>query len=361
MHLRQVNSRTIRQIKDRELLNLHFRLHQLFPPLASPKDPQEQARRLFYISRHQLIAHEMIRRGLRFRAHDQLDSIAPPEIETFIESFSSLIPTRLGNLSGKELIRLHNQLHSIWSIVRHTSTSSVQQEQLWNWHKLVMREIESRGLSHPLENDELDQALIVAARTFPSGASMGDWITLSDFLVEVPEEVVIIDDFALIDAEAGGIYISDSGGQQLIKVAFFRILRQFPRPEWLHYRAVPETDLGSIDVVYSLVLRRIDPFWVVQLSLGFDDLCLVKPYLYIVGGLVTQGATKNDIDVLLRFGLSEHLENRIFNKFSQHFPEPIRKRMSLLKDAGLSPYTSYLGLCSLDLVRRDVSEVELFK
>lgn len=361
MHLRQVNSRTIRQIKDRELLNLHFRLHQLFPSVASPKDAQEQARHDFYVSRHKMIAHEMIRRGLRFRVHDQLDSIALPEIETFIETFANLIPTRLENLSSKDLIRLHNQLHSIWSIVQLISVSETQQEQLWNWHKLVMREIENRGLTHPLEYDELDQALIVAARTFPSGESMGDWITLSDFLAEVPEEIVIVDDFALIDVEAGGVYISDIGGRQLIKVAFFRILRQFPRPEWSHYRAVSEADLGSIDVVYSLALRRIDPFWVVQLSLGFEDLCLVKPYLYIVGGLVTQGATKNDIDVLLRHGLSEQLEDLIFEKFSKQFPSSIRDRLSLLRDAGLSPYTSYLGLYSLDLVKRDASEVELFK
>lgn len=355
MKINQLNPNTVRQASDRELNSLHFRLHQLASPYLhsrATEDPKFQ-----YIAvRHRLIGFEMIRRGLRFKVGDELDRLAFPEIEIFLERFVKLIPGRLGELSKIELIRLHNQIHSVWEIVHIKQPATTQQEQLWNWHRMVERELERRDIEPPRDWDSLDRPLGRALATDgiqPSGNEMGEWMFLEDLLPLIPSELVIKKQFALVDSDKGLIWMSDEGGRQLIKVIYFRILRQFPREEWARYKPASLDDLKAVDVAYDLTLVKLDPLWTVQLSMQFNDLCLVKPYLYIVGGMANQGASKNDIDILLRNGLEKPLEDAIYLKFVNSFAERYRTRFTQVEDSGLSPFTSYIGVYSLNLVRSE--------
>jgi hypothetical protein len=361
MHLNALNPKTVRTIGDQELQNLHFRLHQLASPYLRDnafQNPKFQS----IVLRHRLIAFEIIRRGLRFKVHDELDRKALPEIETFIERFSKLIPGKLPDLSKLELIRLHNQLHSTWEVIHAQQVTTSQQEQLWNWHRMLERELERRDMEPPKDWDSLDRplgrAISSLSRTQASGQEMGEWLFIEDLLPLIPEILPIKKGIVLIDSEKGKVYLSDVGGRQLIKVMYFRILRQFPRQEWSRFTTVGINELGSIDVSYDLVLRKLDPLWTVQLSFNFDDLCLVKPFLYIVGGVATQGASKNDIDILLRQGLEEDFEQQIYLKFISAFPEKYRSRFTRVDDSGLSPFTSYIGVYSLELVKGDPSQID---
>lgn len=353
MKLSQITPESLRKVSDREILALHFRMHQLSASFIRQNkfdDPAFQN----LSTRHRLLAFEMIRRGLRFRVVDELDKKAYPDVTPFLERFTKLIPSHLSDLSKLELIRLHNQIHSVWEVIHAQDVTVTQQEQLWNWHRLVERELENRGITHPTGWDSLDRPLGRSLGTptmHPSGEETGSWVFVEDVVQHIQKEISVVKQAVLIDSEKKLIWLSDVGGRQLIKVMYFRLLRQFPRSEWDSFRTASLDELESIDVSYDLILKKLEPFWTVQLSLQFNDLCLVKPFLYIVGGVVTQGASKNDIDVLLRGGTDPNLEEKIFNAFISQFPERIKSRFSHVKDEGLGPYTSYLGICSLDLVR----------
>lgn len=354
MKLNQITPETARKVSDREILALHWRLHQLAAPYIRSEnfsDPGFQN----IAARHRIITYEMIRRGLRFKVADELDKRSVPDIEPFLEFFSKSIPSRLGDMTKSELIRMHNQVHSVWEVIHATSNvTTTQQEQLWNWHKLILRELENRGIDHPTNWDSLDRPLgraLGSPNMYPSGEEAGNWVFIEEVVQSIPKEISVEKQIVMIDTEKRLIYLSEDGGRQLIKVMYFRILRQFPRSEWDSYRAVSMDEIGSVDVTYDLVLKRLEPLWTVQLSMQFEDLCLVKPYIYIVGGMVTQGASKNDIDVMLRAGLEDPMEERIFTTFVHQFPERLQERFSRVKDEGLGPFTSYVGCYSLDLAR----------
>jgi hypothetical protein len=264
-----------------------------------------------------------------------------------------VIPEGLHNLSRSELVKLHSQVHSVWKVLSVGQVSESKQAQIWGWHRLIERELENRDIMHPPDWDELDYPLgkILTSEMAASGNEMGSWLFLENFVPLIPKEIIAIPEAVLIDSEKKLMWLSDEGGRQLIKVMYFRILRQFPRNEWSGFRTVSAEALDSIDIVYSLVLSKMSPMWNVQLSLQFEDLCLVKPFLYLVGGLVTRGSTKNDIDVFLRGGLSPELEDRIFGKFVEAIPSDLRDRISRVDDNGLGPYTSYVGAMSLCLTK----------
>ena len=355
MRINSINPTTIRQVSDREILSLHFRLHQLAGPYIKREDFDDPRFSNICI-RHAVVGSEMIRRGLRFKVVDELDRRGYPEIDQFLERFLRLIPSRLSEISKLALIKLHNQLHSVWEIIHIGHPSAAQQEELWNFHKLIVREMEKRDIHHPSGWDSLDRPLgraLGSSDMYPSGEETGEWLFIEDVVNCIPREVQVVESIALVDSKKKEIWLSNVGGRQLTKVMYFRILRQFPREEWSSFRPVSEDVLGSIDVTYDLYLKKLEPLWTVQLSLQFNDLCLVKPYLYFVGGIVTQGASRNDIDVLLRGGLDTDLEQEIFDKFIKEFPEGFRERFSRVEDHGLGPYTSYIGVCSLDLIRSD--------
>jgi hypothetical protein len=353
MRLNQIGPESVQKVSDRELLALHFRMHQLASPYLKQAEYEDPSFKNLVL-RHRILALEMIRRGIRFRIVDELDRRAAPDIIPFLEKFSKLIPSRLGDLTKADLIKLHNQVHSVWEVIHATDVSITQQEQLWNWHKLIIRELENRGIDHPTNWDSLDQPLgraLGSPNMYPSGEGNGNWMFVEDIIPKIPSEIVVERQIVLIDTEQKLIYLNDVGGRQLVKVMYFRILRQFPRQDWSSFKTASLDQIGSIDVSYDLVLKKLEPLWTVQLSMQFSDLCLVKPYLYIVGGIVTQGASKNDIDILLRGGLDPKLEDKIFSTFVQQFPEQLRGRFSQLRDEGLGPYTSYIGAASLELVQ----------
>ena len=356
MKLNSITPITVRKLGDRELLSLHFRLHELASPYIRKNDI-ENPKFHNIVLRHKIITSEMIRRGVRYRINDALDKLAFPDIEDFVSRFSQYIPSKLQDLPRSELIRLHNQLHSVWEVVHLRDVTVQQQEQLWNWHRLVERELQNRGTEVPQNWDSLDRPLGRAmnqpgsSRTFPSGDEQGPWIFIEDIVKYIPTQTVVFENIVLIDSSKKLIWLSDVGGRQLIKVMYFRILRQFPREEWSSFKTVSLEEMSAIDVAYDLVLKKLDPLLTIQLNMQFENLCLVKPYLYFVGGMVTQGASKNDIDIMLRTGLEPELEKKIFNSFTNRFPDQFKSRFTVVDDSGLSPFTSYVGVCSLDLDR----------
>jgi hypothetical protein len=356
MKLNLITPITVRKLGDRELLSLHFRLHELASPYIRKNDI-ENPKFHNIVLRHKIITSEMIRRGVRYRINDALDKLAFPDIEDFVSRFSQYIPSKLQDLPKSELIRLHNQLHSVWEVVHLRDVTIQQQEQLWNWHRLVERELQNRGTEVPQNWDSLDRPLGRAmnqpgsSRTFPSGDEQGPWIFIEDIVKYIPTQTVVFENIVLIDSSKKLIWLSDVGGRQLIKVMYFRILRQFPREEWSSFKTVSLEEMSAIDVAYDLVLKKLDPLLTIQLNMQFENLCLVKPYLYFVGGMVTQGASKNDIDIMLRTGLELELEKKIFNSFTNRFPDQFKSRFTVVDDSGLSPFTSYVGVCSLDLDR----------
>ena len=364
MKLNQVTPKTIKRTSDSELLNLHFRTHQLASPFFRRSDNTNPKLQNIVV-RHKLIVTEMIRRGIRFKVSDELDRLAYPDVEEFLDRFAKTIPSQLSELPKNELVKLHNQLHSVWEVIHLRDVSVTQQEQLWNWHRLVERALEDRGTEVPQNWDSLDRPLGRAiqtpgtSRTNSSGEERGPWIFIEELTPYIPKEITVVENAILIDVDKGLIWLTDIGGRQLIKVMYFRILRQFPRDEWSKFRTASMEELESVDVAYDLTLRKLEPLMTVQLSLQFDDLCLVKPYLYIVGGVATQGASKNDVDILLRKGVEPELEQKIYSAFTLRFPEQIRSRFSQVEDSGLAPFTSYVGVCSLDLARSFHSDVNI--
>ena len=77
MTLKDLNSKTIKEIANNELLNLHYRVHQLYTIAKKRKEVSKKfVNMLLYY--HKIIEREMIKRNMKHKT---------PLVESFLEIF----------------------------------------------------------------------------------------------------------------------------------------------------------------------------------------------------------------------------------------------------------------------------------
>lgn len=88
----------------------------------------------------------------------------------------------------------------------------------------------------------------------------------------------------------------------------------------------------------------------------FEQSFLLKsPFLWLVGGLVAQGKTKGDIDVLVRLpqdipqAIKVPLEFRLYRML----PEELRERLSIMYDLFAGPFTDSIEIADLKVKARE--------
>ncbi|MBI3184627.1 MAG: DNA adenine methylase [Myxococcales bacterium] len=79
----------------------------------------------------------------------------------------------------------------------------------------------------------------------------------------------------------------------------------------------------------------------------FQSFKLRAPFLYLVGGLANNGATKNDVDVLVRGDLPPELRKAIEFRLGRMLPPELSSRLQLLDDEYAGPFTSHVELADL--------------
>lgn len=91
-----------------------------------------------------------------------------------------------------------------------------------------------------------------------------------------------------------------------------------------------------------------------------ESFVISDPFIFLTGGLVNRGETANDIDVLIKGNLPDHVLKPIWFRMLRQLPKELWHRFQLLQDEGLGPYTSYVPIYRLKVERiRPPIRVEL--
>jgi len=91
-----------------------------------------------------------------------------------------------------------------------------------------------------------------------------------------------------------------------------------------------------------------------------ESFVISDPFIFLTGGLVNRGETENDIDVLIKGNLPDHVLKPIWFRMLRQLPKELWNRFQLLQDEGLGPYTSYVPIYRLKVERiRPPIRVEL--
>ena len=77
MTLKDLNLKTIKEISNNELLNLHYRVHQLYTIAKKRKEVSEKFVNML-LHYHKIIEREMIKRNMKHKT---------PLVESFLEIF----------------------------------------------------------------------------------------------------------------------------------------------------------------------------------------------------------------------------------------------------------------------------------
>lgn len=94
------------------------------------------------------------------------------------------------------------------------------------------------------------------------------------------------------------------------------------------------------------VLRHVKP------------ICLRHPVVMLVGGVANQGASKNDIDVLVRGPFDEATAHAVKFRLGRMFPPELSERIQFLDDEMGGPMTNHVDLYDLWLIPRKKFELK---
>ena len=84
---------------------------------------------------------------------------------------------------------------------------------------------------------------------------------------------------------------------------------------------------------------------------NFKDYIISDPFIFITGGLVNRGKTKNDIDILIKGDLPDNVLDPVWFRMIRQVPKKYWERFQLIEDKGVGPYTSYVPLYRLKVER----------
>lgn len=88
-------------------------------------------------------------------------------------------------------------------------------------------------------------------------------------------------------------------------------------------------------------------------SINLKPAILRSPAVSLTGGIVNNGSTINDIDVLIHGPISTQLRRVIEFRLGRMFPSEINQRLSFHEDKLAGPFTDHIHLYDLALVPRD--------
>ena len=91
----------------------------------------------------------------------------------------------------------------------------------------------------------------------------------------------------------------------------------------------------------------------------FKDFMIQRPLAYLTGGLVNQGSTKGDIDILLPSWLSFDMRRIIEFRIARSFPWHLRRRLHFVYDVFSTPFTHAIPLYNMVMLRSKDKMIKL--
>jgi len=98
----------------------------------------------------------------------------------------------------------------------------------------------------------------------------------------------------------------------------------------------------------------------VRKHLKGDRIAISKPFIFLTGGLVNHGKTKNDIDILIRAKKDDSFRVPIEFRILRLFPKEWWNRIQFIYEGdqdSMGPFTNHIPLFDLELVLRDDLQV----
>jgi len=291
---------------------------------------------------------------------------------------------KIKNLFGK-----HFKIYTITArYIR--NQSSPDMGQLYNETELLISNYElktSASKSFAMDDD--------LAPVASSGIELGKEIQFDDILSDFNDDYVIDPAFISLGGnilsgetdEMVDYHVSGNFGQDFKVPLEFRLGRgsSFTERQSINYHA-EKTDV-ELEPLYALVARRINKKNTI-IQMNFTDrvstpqnppdlitpetgvvfeksgetnlilketvineakaFILVTPFVYVVGGVVTQGATKGDVDILIRGQFDEPFLSKITQPLIDRSSTP--KRLHFLDDKYHGPFTAHVPIYELMLV-----------
>ncbi len=212
--------------------------------------------------------------------------------------------TDVSGASNKELLQVHWQLHMLFRDEKTRAAAKFSTEDVSNLHALVVDELFDRDRKHPAPPDEgLDD---VSADFERHVEEQPDW-------TEVPEKRGAKRDYAPINTS--GVERGD-----------------------------------------EITLGEVLPY--------FKTFKTKKPYVYLVGGLANRGATKGDIDILVKDTeeLPDDFRHVLHFRLGRMLPPELAERLEIHYDNFHGPFTRFVELYDLTFERiNPENEVKLMR
>jgi len=173
MRIEEINSRSVREIDNKELLNLHFRLHQLAGAFKDKSDKRQGLTWEDLVNAHAFIVSEMQRRNIEHNPHDALDE------DTVLLSKSNVLDI-LEELE-KEVVVVPNIVCLVGSSVRSNDPKDfdilIRADKEGNYYK-----VQAENIYLPLRNAFRELYKKVHIIDNPQGAH-GDHIPIYDLVL----------------------------------------------------------------------------------------------------------------------------------------------------------------------------------
>lgn len=256
----------------------------------------------------------------------------------------------LEKLTDNQLLGVHWELHLGWAIYQkhgeYTTKEgkSFSKEDFYNLHKLVVQEMNKRGVEHRV-SDSFDKislkAFSVATITegkidrfgqckelvFSDGTKIQN---IFDTGIEIANE--------LIKRNVSTVYTSQIGGKSKQVLEEHEVKIQITKDIPEEFKTLGETIPPGEEITLEEILPYFKPF------------AVVDPLVYIAGGIVDHGHTTEDINILVRTMQDDPINLPIMSKILKLFPEKYRDRVQFLFEDTYKHDTSHIPLYKVEAI-----------
>ena len=293
------------------------------------------------IEAHSKIFLEFIKRGFHHsttpKSNLDRDPNAFPEVTPELFSQLTKASAKPGDKGIPAKYELwHNSLHNIWTALRRTSQAVSPNEELYNVHDIVAKELPSHLIWDSLDSHWTD---MYKHMSFSKGS--GKFVLLYEVMKSFPEKIPLVSNSVLCTSES--IYIEKG---------FHGAFANNIEVKFCRRRGVTIIKNKPQDSIYKYKLSLIRDYEDIPLNsteLFPENVLLSKSFCYLIGSVVNDGISQHDIDLLLCKGtpdwLFQHIvSNLIIECENSHM-------FHIIEDDGLGPQSSAYSLYNLVLER----------
>lgn len=292
------------------------------------------------IDAHSKIFLEFIKRGFHHstspKSNLDRDPRAFPEIPQKLFSQLVNVDAKIGDNNIPVDFKLwHNSLHNIWTALRRVKQSILPSKELYGVHDMVAKELSSH-----LIWDSLDSHWTDIYKNISFSKRSNNLILLYEVMKSFPEKINLVSDAVLCNSNS--IFIEKGFRGLLANIIEVKFCR---RKNLVAIKNKPE----NLIYKYNLLLVRDDEDNLNQFRTFPERVVISKSFCYLVGSVVNDGISQNDVDLLLRKGLSDWLFQHIVSNLIIEYGKG--NELHIIEDGGLGPQSDFYSLYDLILER----------